>query len=260
MLSLSTPPQVIPRFESSGARERSSRPRTSGITHVLDKGLSLAEISGLLEVAGHYVDIVKLGWGTALVVNNLAAKLNLYHALGTPLCCGGSLFEYAALRGRVEDYVAFLEHHGITLVEVSDGVAPIPLRDKLGHIERLAKSFRVLSEVGSKDEATVWDPEHWSQAVRAELDAGAWKVVLEGRESGSVGMYGSSGQVRSDVVEHIAESVDPTRLIFEAPRKSQQVWLVKRFGLNVNLGNIAPSEVISVETIRQGLRADTLLR
>jgi len=260
MLSLSTPPEVKPRFESSAARERCPRPRMSGITQVLDKGLSLAEIRGLLEVAGPYVDIVKLGWGTALVVNNLGSKVDLYHTMGIPLCCGGSLFEYAVLHGRVEDYVAFLDHHGIAYVEVSDGVAPIPTRDKLRHIERLAKTFRVLSEVGSKDEATVWEPELWSQAVRTELDAGAWKVVLEGRESGSVGLYGGNGDVRSDVIEHIADSVDPTQVIFEAPRKSQQVWLAKRFGLNVNLGNIAPSEVISVETIRQGLRADTLLR
>ncbi len=245
-------------LESLRDPNRSRKPREVGLTHVLDKGLSLAEVRGMLEVAASYIDIVKLGWGTAVVIENFAEKLELYREAGVEVCCGGSLFEVAFSRNRFEEYVAFLRDQGFRLVEISDGVIEIPAKQKLGIIEKLAKDFRVLSEVGSKDANVVVAPYRWVQQIRAELEAGAWKVVTEGRESGTVGLYRQSGEIRTGLIEEMEVQIDTSRLIFEAPQKAQQVWLVKHFGCNVNLGNIAPQEVISLETIRQGLRADTM--
>jgi phosphosulfolactate synthase len=238
---------------------RTTKPRDAGLTHVLDKGMSVTEVENLLDVAASYVDIVKFGWGTSVVVENLEAKLEALQHHGIEVCCGGSLFELAAQRHRVDDYVAFLKDHGFHLVEISDGVIEMEAREKLRYIERLARDFRVLSEVGSKDSKVVVAPYRWVNQIREELAAGAWKVVTEGRESGTVGLYRESGEIRTGLIEEIEVQIDPARLVFEAPQKAQQVWLVKHFGPNVNLGNIPPHEVISVETIRQGLRADTMV-
>jgi len=237
---------------------RTAQPRQTGLTHVLDKGLSLVEIEALLEVASGYVDIIKFGWATAVVVENLKPKIDLLQRRGVQICCGGSLFELALMRGKLDDYARFLADHDFRLIEISDGVVSMPAEDKLRYIERFAKHFRVLSEVGSKDAQVVMAPVRWVGQIKAELEAGAWKVVTEGRESGTVGLYRDSGEVRTGLVEEIEMQIDTSNLIFEAPQKSQQVWLVKHFGCNVNLGNIPPQEVISVETIRQGLRADTM--
>lgn len=238
--------------------ERTSKPRESGLTHVLDKGMSLADVDGLLEVAGSYVDIVKFGWGTAVVVENLSAKIRRFQDAGIPICCGGSFFELAVMRGKVDDYVAFLKAEGFQLVEVSDGIIDIEAAEKLAHIGRLAKDFTVLSEVGSKDSSVVVAPSRWVKGIKEELDAGAWKVVAEGRESGTVGLYRGTGEIRTGLIEEIENSIDASQILFEAPQKAQQLWLIEHFGTNVSLGNIAPSEVISVETLRQGLRGDTL--
>lgn len=237
---------------------RTEKPRQCGITHVLDKGLAVREIDDLLEVAAPYIDIVKMGWATAAVVANLEAKLERYRAHGIDVCCGGSLFELAVMRGKVDEYTSFLRDHGFRMVEISDGVIEMPREEKLRYIEQLARDFRVLSEVGSKDEHVVVAPYRWVEQIRDELSAGAWKVITEGRESGTVGLYRPSGEIRTGLIEEIEVAIDPGNLIFEAPKKSQQVWLIRHFGCNVNLGNIAPPEVISVETIRQGLRADTM--
>jgi phosphosulfolactate synthase len=245
-------------LESLRDPHRSRKPREVGLTHVLDKGLSLTDVEGMLEVGASYIDIVKLGWGTAAVIENFRPKLELYRRYGIDVCCGGSLFEVALSRNRLDDYVGFLRDHGFRLVEISDGVIELPLKQKLQIIERLTKHFRVLSEVGSKDANVVVAPYRWVQQIRAELEAGAWKVVTEGRESGTVGLYRQSGEIRTGLIEEMEVQIDTSRLIFEAPQKAQQVWLVKHFGCNVNLGNIAPQEVISLETIRQGLRADTM--
>jgi phosphosulfolactate synthase len=242
-----------------GLPTRTAKPRSSGLTHVLDKGLSVAASESMLESGARYVDIVKLGWATSVVVENLDAKLEFYRQRGIEVCCGGSLFELAVHRGKVDEYVSFLKDRGFTLVEISDGVVEIAHEDKLRHIERLAKHFRVLSEVGSKDSAVVVAPYRWVNQIKGELNAGAWKVVTEGRESGTVGLYRESGEIRHGLIEEIEVQIDASNLIFEAPQKAQQVWLVKHFGCNVNLGNIPPEEVISLETIRQGLRADTML-
>jgi phosphosulfolactate synthase len=243
-----------------GDKNRTTRPRQSGLTHILDKGMALAECEQMLEVAAPYVDIVKFGWATAVVVENLDAKIALLMKHGIEVCCGGTMFELAVLRNKVDEYIAFLKDKGLRLVEISDGVIEMSEAQKLGYIERLAKDFKVLSEVGSKDSAVVVAPYRWVNQIKGELEAGAWKVVTEGRESGTVGLYRESGEIRQGLIEEIEVQIDSSRLIFEAPQKAQQVWMIKHFGCNANLGNIPPHEVISLETIRQGLRADTLIR
>jgi phosphosulfolactate synthase len=239
---------------------RTSKPRESGLTHVLDKGMSLSEAEGLIEVAGEFVDIVKFGWATAAVIGNLEKKIELFRKAGIPICCGGSFFELAFMKGRVDEYIGFLKEHDFKIVEVSDGVIEIEAAEKLRYIESLAKDFTVLSEVGSKDASVVVAPFRWVKGIKDELAAGAWKVVAEGRESGTVGLYRGSGEIRTGLIEEIENEIESSRILFEAPQKSQQVWLIQHFGLNVNLGNIPPQEVISVETLRQGLRGDTLGR
>ncbi len=239
---------------------RTSKPRQAGLTHVLDKGMSLAEVEGLLEVAASYVDIIKFGWGTSVVTENLEAKIDLCQRKGVDIYCGGSLFELALQRGKVDEYIAYLKDRGIKMLEISDGVIELPVEDKLRYISRLAKEFTVLSEVGSKDEAVVVSPTRWVKQIKGELEAGAWKVITEGRESGTVGLYRGSGEIRTGLIDEIETQLDTARLMFEAPQKAQQVWLIKHFGANVNLGNIPPAEVIALETMRQGLRADTMLK
>jgi phosphosulfolactate synthase len=242
-----------------GDPSRTRKPREAGITHVLDKGLSLAEIEGLLEVAASYVDLLKFGWGTSVVVENLDAKIKLCQRHNIDIYCGGSLFELAVRRNKVDEYIGFLKDRGIRLLEVSDGVIELPLEVKLGYIERLSKEFKVLSEVGSKDTNVVVSPTRWVRQIKQELEAGAWKVITEGRESGTVGLYRNTGEIRTGLIDEIETNLDPSRLLFEAPQKAQQVWLIRHFGPNVSLGNIPPQEVIALETMRQGLRADTML-
>ena len=237
---------------------RSSKPRDDGITHVLDRGLSLAEVDGMVEVAGDAVDFVKLGWGTALATGNLRSKLERYGDYRLPVVCGGTLTELAIAQGRVEEMVSWLRGLGLTHVEVSDGTIDLDHDRKLELIERLARDFTVFSEVGSKDDERIMAPYRWVEQIGEELEAGAWKVIAEARESGSVGIYRHDGEVRQGLIDEIAHAIDPSRLVFEAPRKEQQVWFLKRFGPNVNLGNITPADVLSLETLRLGLRSDTM--
>jgi len=238
--------------------ERSAKPRETGLTHVLDRGLSLNEVDGLVEVAGDAVDFVKLGWGTALATGNLDAKLDRYRAHGIPVVCGGTLTELAIAQDRLEDMVGWLSGLGFEHVEISDGTIVLDHDRKLELIERLARDFVVFSEVGSKDAERIMAPYRWVEQIRSELEAGAWKVIAEARESGTVGLYRHDGEVRMGLVDEIAHEVDQTRLLFEAPQKEQQVWFLKRFGPNVNLGNITPNDVLSLETLRLGLRSDTM--
>jgi phosphosulfolactate synthase len=239
--------------------ERSSKPRESGITHVLDKGMGLAQIRDLFAICGDYVDIVKLGWGTAYVTPNLKQKVALYQELGIPVCFGGTLLEAAVLQNKLDEYVGVVREFGMECIEISDGTIKMEEADKLALIRRLAKEFRVLSEVGSKDETVVIAPFKWVDSIKRELDAGAWKVITEGRESGTVGVYQPGGEVKEGLIDEIKSAVDTDRLLFEAPIKEQQAWFIKQFGANVNLGNIPPEDVISVETLRVGVRGDTLL-
>jgi len=240
--------------------ERSSKPRESGITHVLDKGMGLAQIRDLFAICGDYVDIVKLGWGTAYVTPNLKQKVALYQELGIPVCFGGTLLEAAVLQNKLDEYVRVVKEFGMECIEVSDGTIKMEEADKLALIRRLAKEFRVLSEVGSKDETVVIAPFKWVDSIKRELDAGAWKVITEGRESGTVGVYQPGGEIKEGLIDEIKSAVDADWLLFEAPINKQQAWFIKQFGANVNLGNIPPEEVISVETLRVGVRGDTLLR
>jgi phosphosulfolactate synthase len=238
---------------------RAAKPRERGLTHVLDRGLSLAAVEGLVEVAGASVDIVKLGWGTALVTGNLERKLARYRELEIPVVLGGTLTEAALRQGRLEGLIAWLHELELRHVEVSDGtVALEPLR-KRELIARLAREFTVLSEVGSKDAEEIMAPYRWVEQIEAELEAGAWKVIAEARESGTAGIYRPDGEVRMGLIDEIAHAVDPARMIFEAPQKPQQVFFLRRFGSDCNLGNIVPDDVLSLETLRLGLRSDTLL-
>jgi phosphosulfolactate synthase len=238
--------------------ERSAKPRTTGVTHVLDKGLGPNQVSDLLAVAADSIDIVKLGWGTAAVTTDLPVKVAVYRDAGIPVCLGGTLLEVVLTQGKLEEYVVWAKSIGVDHVEVSDGTIALDHADKVAVIKRLAKDFTVLSEVGSKSEDVIFAPKRWVEMIQKELEAGAWKVITEGRESGTVGVYHADGKVKEGLIEEIREAVDPARLLFEAPAKKQQVWFIKHFGSDVNLGNIAPEEVISVETLRLGLRGDTL--
>ena len=238
--------------------DRSSKPRELGLTHVLDKGLAVTEIDGLIEVAGASVDLVKLGWGTAMVTGNLAAKLERYRQHSIPVVLGGTLTEVAIAQRRLDQLIAWLHELSISHVEVSDGTITLDHGRKLELIELLARDFTVLSEVGSKDDARIMAPYRWVEQIEQELEAGAWKVIAEARESGTAGIFRPDGEVRMGLIDEIAHAIEPGRVLFEAPQKDQQVWFVRRFGPNVNLGNIAPSDVLSLETIRLGLRSDTV--
>jgi phosphosulfolactate synthase len=210
-----------------------------------------------MEVAGASVDIVKLGWGTAVVSANLPAKLARYRDHGVAVVLGGTLTEVALRQGRVEGLIAWVRELGLDHVEVSDGTIALTPEDKRGLISRLAKEFTVLSEVGSKDAEMIMAPYRWVEEIEGELAAGAWKVIAEAREAGNAGIYRPDGEVRMGLIDEIAHAVDPDRMIFEAPRRQQQTFFLRRFGSNCNLGNIAPGDVLSLETLRLGLRSDT---
>ncbi len=225
---------------------------------MLDRGLPVAAVDGLIEVAGEFVDLVKLGWGTALATGNLEPKLARYREHGIPVVLGGTLTELAIIQDRVDRYAAWLHELGIGHVEVSDGTIELDHERKLELIEQLSREFVVLSEVGSKDDTRIMAPYKWVELIERELAAGAWKVIAEARESGTVGIFRHDGEVRMGLIDEIVHAVPAERLLFEAPRKDQQVWFVRRFGPDVNLGNIAPDDVLSLETIRLGLRSDTV--
>lgn len=239
--------------------QRGGKPRQRGITHVIDRGLSVAEVDGMMEVAGDAVDLVKLGWGTAVVTQNLDAKLARLREHGVPVVLGGTLTELAIAQGRIDGLIAWLRELRLEHVEISDGTIALPHEEKLALIARLAADgFTVLSEVGSKDDTRIMAPYVWVEQIERELEAGAWKVIAEARESGTAGIYRADGEVRMGLIDEIAHAVSPERLLFEAPQKEQQVWFLQRFGIDVNLGNVAPQDVLSLETLRLGLRSDTV--
>ena len=238
--------------------QRPGKPRTEGLTHVMDKGMNLREIEGLFDTAGQFVDIVKLGWGTSYVTNNLEKKIALYRSFETPVVCGGTLFEVVYARGRIEEFKRWLRDFRFSHVEISDGTLEIPRERKLELIADFRRDFTVLSEVGSKDAEVVYAPYQWVEWIQEELAAGAWKVITEAREGGTAGIFRPSGEMRTGLVDEIAHSIDFHDLVWEAPTKASQAWFVKHFGPEVNLGNIPPEEVIPLETLRLGLRGDTL--
>jgi phosphosulfolactate synthase len=227
-----------------------------GLTHVLDKGLGPRAWEDVLETSGLYIDVVKLGWGTAFVTANLRKKLDVLRE--KRVVVGGTFFEAVWATGQLERYKQWLADLGLDHVEISDGAVEIPRERKLELIADLARDFTVLSEVGSKDSSVEFSSDEWTQWLREELDAGAWKVITEAREGGSSGIFTSDGAMRTELVEEIGSAVDLDDVIFEAPTKAAQAWFVKHFGPTVNLGNIPPEEAIPLETLRRGLRADTL--
>ncbi len=230
--------------------------RDGGLTHVLDKGLGPRAWEDVLETSGDYIDIVKLGWGTAWVTQNLERKLEVLS--GKPVVLGGTFFEVVYARDKLEEYKRWLERLGLTHVEISDGTIEIPRERKLELIADFARDFTVLSEVGSKDSEVVFAPYEWVEWIKEERAAGAWKVITEAREGGTAGIFRPSGEMRTGLVDEIAHSIDFHDLVWEAPTKAAQAWFIKHFGSEVNLGNIPPDEVIPLETLRLGLRGDTL--
>jgi len=241
-----------------GVPARPGKPRTEGLTHVIDKGLNTRDIEGMFDVGGQFVDIVKLGWGTSYVTNNLEKKIALYRHFETPVVCGGTLFEAVYARDKLDEFRAWLVEHRFSHVEISDGTLEIPRERKLELIEEFARDFTVLSEVGSKDTEVNYAPYLWVDWIKEEFGAGSWKVITEAREGGTAGIFRPTGEMRTGLVDEIVHEIDFHDLIFEAPTKSSQAWFVKQFGPDVNLGNIPPEEVIALETLRLGLRGDTL--
>jgi phosphosulfolactate synthase len=242
-------------------RPRAAKPRTVGLNCLIDGGLGPRALEDLLDGAAHAVDFVKFGWGTGVVSPALARKIELLRRHDVGFWFGGTLFELAHAQGRLDAYVGWLQDIGATHVEVSDGTVGLPEAEKLALIERLARGFTVLSEVGSKDPKVTMPPDAWVASLTRELEAGAWKVITEGRESGTNGFYSADGEARGDLMDAIlASSLDTGRIIFEAPQKRQQIWLMKRVGYAVNLGNVPPADAINLETLRLGLRSDTFYR
>lgn len=244
-------------FNLSQIPERKKKPRDFGITMVMDKGLSVAEAKNFLSVAHPHVDLIKLGFGTSFVTPNLKEKLEVYRSFDIPVYFGGTLFEAFLIRNQFDDYVRVCRDYGITWMEVSDGSVTIPHSEKCGYIEKLTQYGTVLSEVGSKDAAHIIPPYKWIALMRAELEAGSGYVIAEAREAGNVGIYRGSGEVREGLVQEILTQIPAEKIIWEAPQKSQQLYFIELIGCNVNLGNIAPTEVIPLETMRIGLRGDT---
>lgn len=244
-------------FNLTQIPERTQQPRTSGLTMVMDKGLSINEVHDFVSVTRPHVDIVKLGFGTSFVTPNLREKIEVYHSYNIPIYFGGTLFEAFLIRNQVEDYIAVCKDYGIKYVEVSDGSVSIPHAEKCGYIEKLTQHATVLSEVGSKDAAHIIPPYKWIELMRAELEAGSSYVIAEAREAGNVGIYRGSGEVREGLVQEILTQIPEEKIIWEAPQKAQQLYFLELIGCNVNLGNIAPNEVIPLEAMRIGLRGDT---
>jgi len=244
-------------FNLTQIPDRIKKPRAYGITMVMDKGLSIPEVHNFMNIACPHVDVFKLGFGTAFVTPNLREKIEAYQSYDIPVYFGGTLFEAFLIRNQFDDYLAMCKDYGINYVEVSDGSISIPHPEKCGYIEKLMKYGTVLSEVGSKDAAHIIPPYKWIELMKAELEAGSTYVIAEAREAGNVGIYRGTGEVREGLVQEILTQIPEEKIIWEAPQKAQQLYFLELIGCNVNLGNIAPTEVIPLEAMRVGLRGDT---
>lgn len=237
--------------------ERDLKPRKNGITMMMDKGLGIKEVENFIDTNAAYTDLVKLGFGTSYLTNRLEDKIKLYHEAGLRVYLGGTLFEAFIIRGLFDEYRKVLDKYQITMAEVSDGSLTMNHDVKCNYIHQLAKDYTVLSEVGSKEEGIIIHPSKWTTMMKKELEAGSWKVIAEARESGNVGIYHRDGKTHTLLIDKIIAKINPEKIMWEAPIKSQQVWFIKSFGANVNLGNIAPNDIIPLETLRIGLRGDT---
>jgi phosphosulfolactate synthase len=244
-------------FNLSQIPDRKQKPRQYGLTMVMDKGLSVDEARNFMNATHPHVDLVKLGFGTSFVTLNLSEKLEVYSSFDVPVYFGGTLFEAFLIRNQFDDYINVCKKYGITYMEVSDGSITIPHAEKCGYIEKLTKYGTVLSEVGSKDASHIIPPYKWIELMKAELEAGSSYVIAEARETGNVGIYRGSGEVREGLVQEILTQIPAEKIIWEAPQKAQQLYFIELVGCNANLGNIAPSEVIPLEAMRIGLRGDT---
>lgn len=244
-------------FNLTHIPKRTKQPRQCGLTMVMDKGLGLAAIKDFLDLTAGYVDILKLGFGTAYVSPKLKEKISLYKQHNLAIYFGGTMFEAFILRSMFDEYVSLCQEYDIKHFEISDGSITLDHREKCRYIEKLAKIGIVFSEVGSKDADDIMPPYKWIEYMNAELEAGASYVITEARESGTVGVYRSTGEVRQGLVQEILTQIPAEKIIWEAPRKEQQMFFLKLLGCNVNLGNLSFEEVIALETMRIGLRADT---
>jgi phosphosulfolactate synthase len=247
-------------FDLPGLPERTKKPRKNGITMVMDKGLSLRETLDLVSVCADYTDVVKLGFGTSLLTKDLAKKLQLYKDAEIKTYFGGTLFEAFFVRDMLDDYRLYMDKFKMEYVEVSDGSIQMEHDEKCEIISKLAKDYIVLSEVGSKEAGVIIHPNKWTSMMNKELEAGAWKVIAEARESGTVGIYRSNGNAHTNLIHKILNKVPGEKIMWEAPIKAQQAWFIQLLGENVNLGNIAPNDIIPLETLRLGLRGDTFAK
>jgi phosphosulfolactate synthase len=245
-------------MEFLGIDERSPKPREEGVTHVLDSGLGIRQIEDSLSLFGEYVDIVKFGWGTGYITNNLEEKIELYRSYDVDVYFGGTLFELSVLKDSLDGFIACMKELGVEYVEVSTGILSVDHEQKCSFIDELSDEFTVFSEIGRKNPDNVMPPQEWISQSKRELEAGAWKVITEGRASGETGIYRRDGEVRFGLVDEILGSIDSSDLLFEAPNKEQQLWFIEKMGPSVNLGNVAMEEVLALETLRLGLRGDTV--
>lgn len=237
--------------------ERPAQPRSSGLTMMMDKGLSLRQAEDFLSVNSDFTDIIKLGFGTSFITKNLDQKIKLYKDAGMKVYLGGTLFEAFIVRGMFDDYMKLIDKLKLDCAEVSDGSIVMPHDEKCNYINKLSKNFTVFSEVGSKEAGLIIHPAMWVKMMNTELQAGSWKVIAEARESGNVGIYRANGNAHTLLINKILAKVKKDDILWEAPQKSQQVWFLKLLGHNANLGNIAYDDVIPLETLRLGLRGDT---
>ena len=244
-------------FELPFLPVRTKKNRNTGLTMMMDKGLSNTQTEYIIDSCGDLIDLVKFGFGTSYLTKNLRIKLAMYAEANMKCYLGGTLFEAFIARGKFDDYRRLLDDLRIDVAEVSDGCINLPQDEKLEYIAKLSKEVTVLSEVGSKNADVVISEEDWINSMKSELEAGSWKVIAEARESGNLGIYDSKGGAKSSMIEHLSREVGADNIIWEAPQKAQQVWFINNFGANVNLGNIAPTEMIPLETLRLGLRGDT---
>ena len=244
-------------FNISHIPERTSGQRDFGLTMMMDKGLSLKETENFIESSAPYTDLVKFGFGTALITQNLKEKVKLYKSVGLKPYFGGTLFEMFFVRDQFDEYRRFVDESGVNNVEVSDGTIKMDHEEKLECIRILTKDFQVLSEIGSKIKGVELSNEIWVSHMKTELETGAWKVIAEARESGTIGIYDSEGKANRELIDDIMKEISVNDVLWEAPNKAQQILFIKMLGTNVNLGNIAPNEVVSLEALRCGMRGDT---
>ena len=237
--------------------DRAEKPRDKGLTMVMDKGLSLNEAENMVALKSELTDIVKLGFGTSLLTRYIDKKIKLYHKAGIMVYVGGTLFEAFTVRNQFDDFCKLMDKLKLEMVEVSDGSISIEHDTKCEYIQKLSKNFKVISEIGSKCESNSLEDSDWMEYMNKELQAGSWKVIAEAREGGNVGMFDPNGNIKENLIKKITNKISTSKILWEAPQKKQQVWFINNFGANVNLGNISPNDIISLECLRIGLRGDT---